>query len=63
MEAIHVTQFDSLRNSRILDRFKLKAIADDKLNTNQNLNFVFERVEKIVGTVENAVNQVSFLGL
>ena len=41
-------------NNRIIDWSKLKAFADDKLITTQNLKFVHGRVENIVGNGENA---------
>ena len=43
-----------LPNDKILDWFKLKAFADDKLNMNQQLKFVLGREENIVGQGENA---------
>ena len=45
---------NSLPNDKILDRSKLKTFADDKINVTENLKFVFERVENIVGKGENA---------
>ena len=45
---------NSLSNNNILGLSKLKAPADDKINGTRNLNFVFGRVENIVGKGENA---------
>ena len=44
----------SLPNNKILDKAKLKAFADDKKDVTENLKFVLERVENIVGKGENA---------
>ena len=44
-------------NNKILDLFKLKAFADDKINATQNLKFVLEGIENIVGKGENAAYQ------
>ena len=49
--------FNSLPNNIFLDRSKLKAFADDKLNVNEKLNFGLERAENIVGKGENASHQ------
>ena len=46
--------FNSLPNDTFLDWSKLKAFADDKINVTQNLKFVLEREENIVGKGENA---------
>ena len=46
--------FYFLPNDKILDRSKLKAFADDKLNVNEKLNFGLGKVENIVGKGENA---------
>ena len=46
--------FNSLPNDKILDQSELKAFADDKINVNKNLKFVFGQVENIVGKGENA---------
>ena len=43
-----------LPNDKFLDWFKLKASPYDKLNINQKLNFVLERVKNSVGKGENA---------
>ena len=45
---------NSLPNNKILDWSKLKVFADHKSNLIENLNFVLERVEKILGKGENA---------
>ena len=50
-------KFNSLQNGKFLDWFKLKALADDKLNFAEKLKFALERVENIVGKGENAGNQ------
>ena len=44
----------SLPNDIILDRTKLKAFADDKLNVAVLMIFLFDRVENTVGKGENA---------
>ena len=46
--------FTPLPDDSILDSPKLKAFADDKLNTTQNIKVVFHRIENIVGKEENA---------
>ena len=46
--------FNSLPTNKLLDCFKLKAFADDKLNLAEELKFVFGRVENILGKGENA---------
>ena len=51
----------SLPHSQILDLSKLRAFADDNLNVNQKLKFVFGRVENIVVKGENADYQHFFL--
>ena len=48
------SQFNSLPNDKILDQSKLKGFADDRITVIQNQNFVFGRVENIVGKGENA---------
>ena len=49
--------FSSLPSDKILDWSKLKAFANDKINVNEKLKFVFGRIENIVGKVENAGHQ------
>ena len=44
----------SLPNYKILDRSKLKALADDIINVTERLHLVSRRVENIVGKGENA---------
>ena len=44
-------------NDKVLDETKFKAFADDKLNNKKNNIFVFDRIENILGTGENAGNQ------
>ena len=46
--------FNSLPNDKILAWSKLKALADDKIKFAEMMIFVFDRVENIVGKVENA---------
>ena len=41
-----------LLNDNFLDRSILKASADDKINVNENFDFVLGRVENIVGEKE-----------
>ena len=43
-----------LLNDKFLDSSKLKAVADDKINVNENWKFVLGRVENIMGKGENA---------
>ena len=50
--------FNSLPKDEILGWSKLKAWADNKIITTENLNFVLWRVEKIVGKEENAVTSI-----
>ena len=38
----------------MLDKFKLKAFADNKFDLDQMMLFVFERIENILGKGENA---------
>ena len=45
---------NSLTNDKILDRFKLKAFSDNKINVNEKVKFGLGRVEKFVGKGENA---------
>ena len=49
-----VPSFNSLPNDKILDQSKLKALADDTINVNQELKLVLARVENILGKGENA---------
>ena len=49
--------FNSLPNDKILDRSKLKAFAEDKINVTEKLKFVLGRVENIVRKGENAGHQ------
>ena len=44
----------SISSDKILDWAKFKAFADDKINVNKNLRFVFGRIKNIVGEGENA---------
>ena len=46
--------FNSLPNDKVLDRFKFKAFANDKINVTEKLNFVLGRVETIFGKGQNA---------
>ena len=50
-------------NEKILDKTKLKAIADDKLNITVMMISLFDRVENTVGKWENAGYQHFFLFL
>ena len=50
----HISWFNSLPNDKILDFPKLKALADDKINVTQKLNFAVGAVENIVGKEEIA---------
>ena len=43
----------SLANNKILDWFKLKAFAENKINVTENLKFLLGRVENIVRKREN----------
>ena len=42
--------FNSLPNDKILDLYKLKAFADDKINVSEKSKFLLERIENIVIT-------------
>ena len=54
LNKIYPMSFNALPYNRILDLYRLKAFADDKINVTQNLKFILERVENIVGKGENA---------
>ena len=43
-----------LPNDKILDGYKLKALADDNYNVAQRMEFTLDGVENIVGKRENA---------
>ena len=45
--------FNSLPNDKMLDLSKLKASTDNKINVAENVKFVVERVENIVGKGKN----------
>ena len=45
---------NSLPNNKILDRTRMKAFAEHKINVIQKLKFALRRVESIVGKRENA---------
>ena len=45
---------NSLPNDNLVDLFKLKAFADDKINVSEQLKFLLGRVENIVGKGGNA---------
>ena len=49
-----VLAINSLPHDKILDWFKLKAFADDKMKPTEKLKFVLGRVENTVGKGENA---------
>ena len=49
--------FNSLPNDEILALSKLKAFADDNLHRVQLMEFLFNRIENIMGKGENAGNQ------
>ena len=46
--------FNSLPHNKFSDRFKFKALADDKINVPEILIFVMGRLENIMGKGENA---------
>ena len=48
---------NSLQNDGILDWFKFKAFADNKINVGQKLKIVYGRLENILGKEENTGNQ------
>ena len=50
-------QFNPLPKDKIFYLFKLKAIADDKINVAKMMINVFDRAENIVGKGENACYQ------
>ena len=45
---------NSLPNDNLVDLFKLKAFADDKINVSEQLKLLLGRVENIVGKGGNA---------
>ena len=47
-------KFDPLPENKVLDWSKLKAFADHKIDVTEKLKIVLERLENIVGKVENA---------
>ena len=49
-----MSMFNSLPIDKILDRTKLKAFADDKLNVAKMIIFLLNRIENIVKKGENA---------
>ena len=49
-----VSKINSLLNGKILDWYKLKSFADDKMNVSKKLKFVLGRVENVVEKGENA---------
>ena len=53
----NLIQLNSLPNNKMLDLFKLKAFADDKISVHKKLKFGLEKVENILGIGENAVHQ------
>ena len=53
----YLKHFCCLRNDKILDGFKFKDIAEDKIYVTQKRNFIFGRVENIVGEGEIAGTQ------
>ena len=48
---------NSFQTKTFLERFRLKDLADDKINVTKKLEFVFERTESILGKGENACYQ------
>ena len=50
-----------LANNKILDWYRLKALADDKIYMTEKLKFVLGRLENIVGKGENAGYQYFLL--
>ena len=54
MNSLQNTRFNSLPNNNYLDRSKLKALADNKINYTEKLKFVLGRVENIMEKGENA---------
>ena len=50
-----------LTKNKILDQSKLKALADNMVNANQNWKLCLGRVENILGKEENACCQHFFL--
>ena len=52
--SIQQGRFIPLLDNKILSSSKFKAFADNKLNATPNIEFVFQRVENIVGKGENA---------
>ena len=52
--------FNPLPDDKIVALSKLKAFTDDKLNVTQNIEFIFHKLENIVGKGENAGNRNVF---
>ena len=48
------SSYNFLPNNKVLDWSKLKAFADNKVNSTEKLKFVFGSVENVVGKGENA---------
>ena len=46
--------FNSLPNKKLLDWSKFEGFVNDKINVNEKLKFILERVENIVGKGEKA---------
>ena len=49
--------YNSLPNDKFVDRPKVKALVDGKMNVTEQLKFVLGRVESIMGKRENASYQ------
>ena len=58
---IYLFNINGLTLYKILDKSKLKAFAEEKINLNEKLKLVLGRVENIVGKGENAVYQYFLL--
>ena len=54
LNAFAELKFNPLPNGKILDGFKLKAFADDKINVTEMVISLSDRTENIVGKGENA---------
>ena len=55
-----VRVLNSLPQDQMLDWSKMKTLADDKINANENLEFGLGRVENIMGNGENTSHQHFF---
>ena len=58
IENLCTQQVNSLPNNKILDWSNLKAFADDKMNLNEKLKVVLQRLENILGKEKMLVTNI-----